>query len=102
MGQRPTVKKIKASNFIKFYNEKKKEIFYDFGESLGAHQRSIQFYLLAYLKGEDAKYELRHGAFSVKKFDPKKQSLEKTLSKQVEKYINAHPEFKNDLLEKTQ
>ena len=87
-SDKPTLKKIKNSNFVKFFNDNYSGgIFYDFGNSkIEAHKRSILFYFLHY-KNEDGEFKIaiRHCKSSVNKFDGKK--LERILSEETKKYI---------------
>ncbi len=96
-SDKPTLNKIKNSNFVEFFNATNTNIFYDFGSpTIDAHKRSILFYLL-YFKNEDGgeKVEIRHCSLTVKKFDVEKDDLkiEEKLSKEVEKYINENDNF---------
>ncbi|MCG8812566.1 hypothetical protein G1K66_04745 [Tenacibaculum finnmarkense] len=84
---RPSLNKIKQSDFVSFFNDKNSEmIFYDFDSSdFKPHKRSILFLKLEYENDENHKeYEIRQFKKSVKEF--KGNILEENLSKELIKY----------------
>lgn len=101
-GDKPTINKLKNSNFIDFFNKNSEYYFYDFNEnkSIEAHKRSIQFYLI-YYENEDREFiaEVRHCPETVKKYDKKRPCLEEKLSKPVTKYIRQNRDFINNIKE---
>ena len=98
-GDKPTLKKIKKSNFIEFFNNNHESYFYEFNEnkSIEVHKRSIKFYLIHYAHKEDNslsnKVEVRHCPESINKFDKTRPRLEEKLSQSMEKYLNQNYEF---------
>ncbi|WP_370408710.1 hypothetical protein [Tenacibaculum dicentrarchi] len=86
---KPTLNKIKESDFVSFFNDKKPEmIFYDFDSSdFKPHERSILFLKLEYENDENKKeYEIRQFKKSVNEFKGNGNILEEKLSKEITKY----------------
>ena len=96
-GKKPTLNKIKNSNFINFFNHHHHEhAFYDFNDSkpIEAHKRSIKFYLISYQNSDqDIKAEIRHCPETVNKFDKNHPVLEEKLTNSVKKYMQQNPDF---------
>ena len=98
---KPTLNKIKNSNFVEFFNNHHEHAFYDFNDSkpIEAHKRSIKFYLISYQNSDqNIKIEIRHCPDTVNKFDESHPVLEGKLTSSVKKYVQQqNPDFVKDL-----